>query len=118
MEALLWPLQVVLALFSFAYGVIALRPSPATTESIGTFSRAVLGVVGLVLVLATAGLLVPEITGYRPDLTPVSAVAVGAVALGGAVVETRRRNARKVLTNAVFLALAVAVAVGRWELLG
>jgi len=68
---------------------------------------------GAVEVAGALGLILPWATGIAPVLTPAAAIGLVLVQVGAAIFHGRRREYKQLPINAVFLALAAFVAVGR-----
>lgn len=71
-------------------------------------------VIGVLQVLAAIGLIVPQITGIAPVLTPLAAVGLILTMIGAMVVHLRREELNKLPVNAALLVLAAFVAYGRF----
>ena len=59
------------------------------------------------------GLILPWLTGIAPILTPAAAAGLALLQVGAAVFHGRRAEYKQWPVNAVFLALAVFIAVAR-----
>ena len=74
----------------------------------------VMRVAGVSELLGVLGVILPWLTGVARVLTPVSAAGFGVIMVLAATVHTRLREPRNVATNLMILALAGAVAWGRF----
>lgn len=82
----LWTLQIVLAaLFVFA-GLAKLSMSAAVLEAQGPLSASFLRFISVCELLGAVGLVVPQLTGIRPRLTPLAAVGLMVIMIGATVV--------------------------------
>jgi hypothetical protein len=63
--------------------------------------------------VAAVGLVLPELTGVAPALTPLAAAGLAVVMVGAAVSHTRLREPHNVAVNAVLFALCLVVVIGR-----
>ncbi|MFJ9560323.1 DoxX family protein [Streptomyces fuscichromogenes] len=69
---------------------------------------------GILELLAAAGLVLPAVTGIAPVLVPVTAGAWVLLMAGAMITHGRRGERAFVVLNLVYLALALVVAVGRF----
>jgi hypothetical protein len=116
----LWVVQVLLALVYLAAGGLkVVRPREQLVAS-GRFdwmkdtSDAGVKAVGAVEVLGALGLILPELTGIAPILTPVAAVGLVVVQVGALRVHLARDERQPLPANVILLLLAAFVAVGRF----
>ncbi|MET8282761.1 DoxX family protein [Micromonospora sp. NPDC005174] len=68
---------------------------------------------GVLELLAAAGLILPAVLDIAPVLVPVTAICWVLLMIGAMITHLRYREARFVAVNAVYLALAAFVAWGR-----
>ncbi len=120
MNIALWVVQVLLALVYLAAGGLkVVRPREQLVAS-GRFdwmkdtSDAGVKAVGAVEVLGALGLILPELTGIAPILTPVAAVGLVVVQVGALRVHLARDERQPLPANVILLLLAAFVAVGRF----
>ena len=119
MNALLWMLQVALALFSFMGGQYKLFhfDELAKMPQTAALSRGVWGAIGVFEMLCAILLIVPAATKWMPVLTPLAAAALALEALALAVLFARYSLAltpTNPLCYVVVMALVAAfVAYGR-----
>lgn len=72
----------------------------------------------LAIMLLMAGLILPQLTGILPWLTPVSAVGLVLTMMGAVILHMRRGDGVKAISvNIMLLLLAAFVAYGRFVLL-
>ncbi|MFG2354880.1 DoxX family protein [Streptomyces sp. NPDC048521] len=69
---------------------------------------------GVLELLAAAGLILPGALGIAPVLVPVTAVCWTLLMIGAMITHGRRDEHRFVLLNLIYLALAVLLAWGRF----
>ncbi|MFG2968701.1 MULTISPECIES: DoxX family protein [unclassified Streptomyces] len=69
---------------------------------------------GVLELLAAAGLVLPAATGIAPVLVPVTATAWTLLMIGAMITHGRRGERAFVALNLVYLVIALAVAVGRF----
>ena len=116
----LWVAQVLLALVYLAAGGIKVARPRADLVASGRFdwmkdtSDAGVKAVGAVEVLGALGLVLPELTGIAPILTPIAAVGLVVVQIGAIRVHLTRDERQPLPANGVLLLLATFVAVGRF----
>jgi uncharacterized membrane protein YphA (DoxX/SURF4 family) len=119
MNALLWILQIVLALVFAAAGVVKLiRPRDQLAESLGgwvlDFPAALLKPLGLAELLGAVGLIVPPLVHVAPALTPVAASGLLLTMIGAIVTHVRRREYPNVAINVLLAIMAGVIAWGRF----
>ena len=73
----------------------------------------VLRIIAIAELLAVIGLILPQLTGVAPILTPLAALGLCIVMIGAAIVHVRLHEHRNVLSNLAILAMCVGVGVGR-----
>lgn len=104
-------LLVGLTKTSTAHDTLAAHPRTAWVRD---FSPATVRAIGIVEVLGALGVVLPQATGIAQPLTPAAAAGLAAIMAGAIEVHRRRGELRAMLpVNAVLLAVAVVVAVGR-----
>ena len=69
---------------------------------------------GILEVPGAVGLILPGLLGMAPILVPIAACGLAVIMAGAVVTRIRRREVRPLILNAVYLALAVLVAWGRF----
>lgn len=120
MNIALWVVQGLLAAVYLAAGGMKLVRSREQMVASGSFEwakdvsdGAVKGV-GAVEVLGALGLVLPELTGIAPVLTPIAAVGLVIVQVIAARVHLKLGETKSLPVNVVLLVLAAFVAVGRF----
>lgn len=69
---------------------------------------------GVLEILAAIGLTLPAVLGVAPVLVPITAACWIALMIGAMITHGRLGQAKLVMVNVVYLALAVFIAVGRF----
>ncbi|AZN38797.1 DoxX family protein [Paenibacillus albus] len=117
MNITLWIVQG-LAVLAFAYGgwlkAVQYEKARAEWGWVSSVPRAFVVLIGVAELIGVVGLIVPQATGIAPIWTPIAATALAVVVLLGALLHLVRKEYREVGVNAVFIALAVIVAIGRF----
>ncbi len=118
MNIALWIVQGLLAVvFLMAGGIKLIQPKEKLVEKMAwasDFSPGVIKLIGAVEVLGAIGLILPQVTGILPWLTPLAALGVALTMVAAMVVHLRRNEAKEVVINLVLLVLALFVAYGRF----
>jgi hypothetical protein len=116
----LWIVQGFLALtYLAAGGLKVVRPREQLVAS-GRFdwmkdtSDAGVKAVGAVEILGALGLILPELTGIAPILTPIAATGLVIVQIGAIRVHLTRNERQPLPANALLLLLAAFVATVRF----
>jgi len=126
MNIALWIVQGVLALlFLMSGGMKASRSKDQLKESGGdmmawveSVSDTNLRLIGITELLIGLGLILPQLTGILPWLTPLAAVGLVCTMAGAALLHSQRGDgASAIITNVVLGLLAVFVAYGRFVLI-
>lgn len=117
MNIALWIVQGLLALAFLASGSMKIvRPKPALAASgqayVEDFSDGAVKGIGVAEVLGAIGIVLPQLTGVAPVLTPIAAVGL-VIVMGGAVV-THIRRKEQFVPPLVLGVLALFVAVMRF----
>lgn len=94
------------------YEKLAAAPGAGWTND---FSPGFVKALGVVEILGATGLILPAALGVAPLLVPVAATGLAAIMAGAAVVTVRRREYLHALLDVGYLALAVFLALGRFE---
>jgi hypothetical protein len=120
MDVALWIIQVILALaflgfgwnHAFRFESLIARPRLVWVGDVG---RANMGVIGVLEILGSMGLVVPAVTGILPWLTPLAGLML-ALLMGSAIAfhAGRPGELSNVPGNVVLGALALTVAWGRF----
>jgi hypothetical protein len=120
LNLLLWIVTVLLAtvlLISTAKMFVPRERIAAvghTAEWVMDFSPGALRAIGVLEILAVAGLILPAVLDIAPILVPVTATCVALLFLGAAIMRLRRGERATIVADLVYLALAVFVAWGRF----
>lgn len=117
-HAILWSVQVLLALFFVAAGapkVIGRGLDQWTGFS--DLPRGLVVLIGVTEVLGAAGLVLPMATGVLPWLTPVAALGLVVTVLMAAGFHVRADEWLPAAETALWASIAIVVAIGRWELI-
>lgn len=126
MNIVLWVLQGLLAaLFLMAGLMKATKSKEEIKESGGErmawvdeISANNIKLIGILEILAAIGLILPQLTGILPWLTPLAAVGLVLTMIGAMVLHVRRGDgAQALMSNVVLLLLAAFVAYGRFVLI-
>ena len=120
MNVTLWIAAGLLALVALAGGItktfvpkekLAEAPGGRWTGHAGPGFVKLLGILEL---LAAAGLILPAVLGIAPVLVPVTAVCWVLLMVGAMIAHLRDGEAKFIVLNLVYLALAAYVAWGRF----
>jgi hypothetical protein len=113
MNRALWIIQGLLAaLFLFAGGTKLVLPIEEMTKDIA-MPGAFLRFIGVAEVLGGLGLILPGLTGIRPELTPLAAIGLTIIMVGAVVTSIVTGGLATALIPLVVGALLVFVAYGR-----
>jgi uncharacterized membrane protein YphA (DoxX/SURF4 family) len=118
MDSVLWMLSVLLAVVYTAAGSSKLVASPERLVAAGMGWVAGtplprVRLVGALEVAGALGVILPWATGILPWLTPLAAWGLAAIQLGAIATNVRHGERDKLWVNALLLAVAVVVALGR-----
>ncbi len=117
MNAILWILQILLALVFLITGAIKIiRPKEQLAAQMGwvdDVSQPVVRLIGFVEILGAVGVILPFLTGIMPWLTPLAAAGLALTMVGAILTNYRLRELPMVGLNTVLLVLALLVVVGR-----
>jgi uncharacterized membrane protein YphA (DoxX/SURF4 family) len=117
----LWIVQGLLVLLFLFAGVPKLIQSKEKlTETkinayAADFSPRFLKALGLLEILGAIGLILPELTGIMPWLTPLAAVGLAVIMVGATYVRWRRGENQEAVGTTVFFLLTAFVAYGRFS---
>lgn len=116
MNALLWVLQVFLAVLFFAHGWADIFPPASMREVMedSPLPRGFFYFVGTAEILGAIGLTLPGLLSIFPGFTPLAAVGLAIVMFGAVLYHFSRRELVGMLFTAVLLALLLFVAYMRW----
>jgi hypothetical protein len=120
MNTALWIIAGLLAAAFLAGGTIKLAlpkrslaaaPGGGWVEDVGASA---VKAIGTLEVLAAIGLVLPAWLGIAPVLVPLAAIGLVLLMIGAIITHLRRHEAKPILANVAYLALAVFVAWGRF----
>ncbi len=116
LNVVLWIVQVLLALL-FAYaGWVKLSMPLEALAKVAPLPAPFLKFIGVAEIVGAVGLVVPWLTGIRPDLTPLAAACLVVIMIGAVVVTVATMPAAWAVLPLVTGILATFVAIGRWRL--
>ena len=119
MDLALWITAGLLAaVFLFAGSTKLLLSREKLAEAPGggwvlDFSAGFVKALGAVEILGAVGLILPALLGIAPVLVPLAAVGLVLVMVGAVITRIRRREAKVIVVDLAYLALAGFVAWGR-----
>lgn len=113
-NALLWTVQVLLALLFLFAGVMKLIAPLAELEKQSGMSGLLLKFIGLAETAGAVGLIAPGLAKIGRSLTPLAAIGL-LIIMTGAVVLTVSGGVTAALVPFVVGALCALVAYGRWR---
>lgn len=121
MNIALWVIQAILAIklisTSFSHGLRRSQPAmKEAVEKMGTGSRFWHTLVAILALIAAAGLILPGLTGFFPQLTVWAAILSAIMMLSSISFHVRYRQSPKVFASIILLAFAVFIAYGRLTL--
>jgi len=91
--------------------IAAVGPSARWVED---FSAGTVKAIGALEVLAAVGLILPAALGIVPVLVPLAAVGLVLLMVGAVITRLRRHEAKPMVADLAYLALAAFVAWGRF----
>ncbi|MGF6889267.1 putative membrane protein YphA (DoxX/SURF4 family) [Nocardia sp. GAS34] len=119
MNIALWIAAGLLATVALTGGITKMfvpRTKLAAMPSAGWTANTDPGLIkalGVLEILAAAGLILPAALGIAPVMVPVTAACWILLMIGAIITHLRHDEAKVVVVNLIYLALAVFVAVGR-----
>jgi uncharacterized membrane protein len=114
MNITLWIVQALLALAFLVSGITkVIRPSEKLRAGLPEFHPGLIRLISAAEILGALGLLLPDLTGIAPVLTPVAAVGLAIIMAGAVATHARRKEAKSTVVNLVLLALTLVIVVGR-----
>jgi len=125
MNIALWIVQGLLTLVFLMAGFMKVSKSKDELKKRGgkqmswvdDVSASRIRLIGILELLAGIGLILPQLTGILPWLTPLAAVGLVLTMIGALVVNVRNDNRLVIIENIVLLLLAAFVAYGRFVLI-
>lgn len=117
MNALLWVLQILLALAFFAHGWMFLAPSPEIAALMNaSLPRWFQLFMGVAEISAAIGLTLPGVTRILPALVPAAAFGIMIVMISATVYHIVRVEYSSAVITFVLLLMATFTAYARWRL--
>jgi uncharacterized membrane protein YphA (DoxX/SURF4 family) len=124
MNIVLWVVQGLLTLLFLMAGLMKVSKSKDELKKRGgkqmiwvdDVSASRIRLIGILELLAGIGLILPQLTGILPWLTPLAAVGLVLTMIGELIVNVRNDNRLVIIENIVLLLLAAFVAYGRFVL--
>jgi putative oxidoreductase len=121
MNNALWVIQAILAIklisTSYSHGLqrsqLAMKE---TVEKMGTSSLFWHTLVAILALITAAGLILPGLTGFFPQLTVWAAILSALMMLSSIYFHVKYRQSPKVFVSVILLAFAVFIAYGRLTL--
>jgi uncharacterized membrane protein YphA (DoxX/SURF4 family) len=118
MNALLWVLQVLLALAFLAHGVMFLFPPAEVAQQMAdVIPRWFQLFLGVAEVLAGLGLTVPGMTRIKTSLTSWAAAGLMIVMVGATALHISRGETSSAVITAILFVMLTFVAYVRWKVL-
>ena len=118
MSIALWVIQGLLALvFLMAGSMKAAQPMSTLAKRLpwtATFPAPAVRFIGVAEIAGALGLILPGLTRVAPILTPLAAIGLVLVMLLASGFHARRGEYQTIAMNAVLLALALVVVIGRF----
>jgi uncharacterized membrane protein YphA (DoxX/SURF4 family) len=121
MDLALWIISGLLAAVYLASGALKLSvpkekiaAMTASARWVDDFSARSVKGIGALEVLAAVGLVLPAALDIVPVLAPLAAVGVVTIMTGAVITRIRRHEAKPMMADLAYLALAGFVAVGRF----
>ena len=120
MNAVLWILQILLALFMLMAGGMKLMQGKAKLLEdprmgwVADYSDSTIRAIGGLELAAGIGLIFPWWLDIAPVLTPLAALGVVAIQVGAMLTHRRRGEMQMLAMNAMIGVVAVVVAIGRF----
>jgi hypothetical protein len=116
MNALLWILQVLLAVAFFAHGAMLLFPPASIVEQMNaSLPRWFQVFLGAAEVAAAIGLTLPGLIRVKPGFVPLAAAGILIVMVAATIFHLQRSEWSSAVTTLVLLLMATFVAYARWR---
>ena len=119
MNKLVWVLQILLGVYFIAVGVmhfVVPEGLPAAMEWMYDLSEELHWAAGTAEILGGLGLILPAVTGIRPELVAYAAFGLALVMVGAAIWHLGRGEAMQIALNVVNIAVLVFVGYARLRL--
>lgn len=122
METVGWILAIVIACAFVGAGAMKLvTPYEELAHKLGVwvhaFTPGQIKLLAAAEILGAVGVIVPWVVDVAPVLSPIAALCLGAIMIGASVVHARQGEKQEIAVNTILLALCVALAVIRFNLL-
>lgn len=121
MNTFLWIVQGLLAAsFLMAGFTKILQPKEKLREQmawVDDFSSLNVKLLGVAEILGAIGLIVPQVTGILPWLTPLAALGLSLIMIGATVVHARRAETPNVGVSIILTLFSAFLAYGRFLLI-
>lgn len=119
LHVVLWIAQGFLALFFLGGGAPkVLGRGIDRWTGFSDLPRAQVILIGVMEILAAAGLVLPQATGILPWLTPLAAIGLAVISLMAAGFHMRAAKEHlNVLETSLLASIGAAIAIGRWDLI-
>ena len=121
MNTVLWIVQGLIAVMFAMAGLMKLSKSRDDLMKqkdmiwVESVSAGNIRLIGLLELLAAVGLIVPQLTGILPWLTPLAALGLVLTMEGAVALHVKRGDGMKMISrNILFMLLAGIVAIGRF----
>lgn len=116
---MLWVLQWVAGLYFIAVGAMHfILPDglPDMMSWMYELGDNIHVVAGVAEILGGLGLILPAVTGIRPELTVFAALGLMIVMVGAIIWHAGRGEAMSIVTNVLNIVILTYIAYGRWRL--
>jgi uncharacterized membrane protein YphA (DoxX/SURF4 family) len=118
MNIAVWIIQVILALMFLMAGIMkSTQPKDKLVKSlpwVNDFSLQTVRFIGISELLGAIGIVVPQLTGIYPILSPIAAVGLAVIMVLASVHHLPKKEYKEVGFNTTLLILAVLVALYRF----
>lgn len=120
MELAVWIIQGILALLFLMAGIMkSTQPKDKLVKSlpwVNDFSLQTVRFIGISELAGAIGIIMPQLTGILPILSPIAAVGLVVVMVLAASHHIRKNEYKEVVFNAVLLVLSAIVAYYRFKI--
>ncbi len=120
MNIVIWIVQGLLAAMFLMAGIMkSTQPKEKLSKNMGwvnDVSASNVKLIGISQILAAIGLVLPQVTGILPWLTPLAAIGLVLTMIGAIILHVKRNENSSIGINIVLLLLAAFVAYGRFSL--
>ena len=117
MDTALWILQAIMAAVYLSAGIIKLFLEKDKLEKqfswVKEFNRFSLKIIGGLEILGAFGLVLPEVTGIVPVLTPAAALGISLIMIMATIFHNRRKEMDSVVITQLLFVIALFIAYGR-----